>query len=597
MAKDIGHDIGRDIQNALQGFRVLDYSVRIMDPVYAKGGVFTHTVLLFELVKQLRQAPAVLGAEMGDYLKAKHSDLIADYVVAGGYLNVQVTPRRWAAFLQGTCTVTASDQEPLCVIEYSSPNTNKPLHLGHLRNIFIGDALANLQALVGKVQRLNLINDRGIHICKSLIAYQERGNEEEPTQDLKGDALVGKYYVLFEQIHVKEYQQRKAAGLSEEEAQRTLVLKRAQVLLQQWEAGDPAVRALWAKLNAWAMDGMEATYARLKVSFDQEYKESDHYQQGRTMVLEALKLGLCYQKADQSVWIDLEEEGLGQKLLLRADGTSVYITQDLGIAEQKHQNHAFALSYYVVGDEQNYHFKVLFAILRRFGKSYADQLEHIAYGMVDLPEGRMKSREGTVVEADGLLDDLERLVQEKTNALGKIGDMEPAERGRLYSVLALGAIKYHLLRIHPSKRMLFDYEAALNLQGDTGIFIQYTYARIAALLRRAYAEGSLREPTFSVEGRSVITPDALDGVDSALLMALAGYAGVLEEARHAHDPSLLAHYVYQLAKRYNSWYASHLVFTPSATALMEYRLLVSLRVARVIRQGMGVLGIEVPDRM
>ena len=566
--------------------------------VRSKGLFGTHALPLFRLAKRLGMPVEVLAKALGGYLLQSHKDLVSAYQYERGYLNIRISPHRWLLYLKDSSQAEPSalmgkEEGGSYVVEYSSPNTNKPLHLGHLRNIFIGEALSNLHGLSREVYRVSLVNDRGIHICKSMVAYASSGDGEVPSKDMKGDALVGKYYVVFERMHQRERKERLAKGLSAIEAEKTSVMESARAMLMRWEQGDGEVRALWQRLNAWVLEGMSVTYARLGVRFDREYKESAYYEQGRAIILDSLSRGVCYRKSDGSVCVDLGKEGLGEKVLLRSDGTSVYITQDVGIAAQKYKDYSFSRSYYVVGDEQRYHFEVLFHLLEKLGVSYASGVRHISYGMVFLPAGKMKSREGTVVDADGLLDDLERLAREKTMSLGKVETMDLVEREALYKVLALGAIRYYLLKVSPAKSLVFTPDESLDLQGDTGIFLQYTHARICALLRRAKSEfGGLSWE----EHRIVLSEGMISEAEEGVLSQLSLFSSALSQSKEREDPSLLARYVYHLARQYSRWYVQRSVFSKDRE-MMIFRLLLSHRVAECLRSGAGLLGIALPERM
>jgi arginyl-tRNA synthetase len=588
------------------------------------------TLVVFPLLKHTRLNPEASGQAIGQWLK-EHSEWVADFNVVKGFLNVIVSPQYWinyfeAAFLQNDFGKPSQKSEKV-LVEYSSPNTNKPLHLGHVRNNVLGVAIAGLLQEAGyQLSTCNLVNDRGIHICKSMLAWQLSGKNDTPeSTGMKGDKLVGHYYVEFE----KQLQQESApmleaalqgqlAGFQEKDAQKitsflhkiadtedadkkielkdqiktlvrnaTPIMQQAREMLQQWEAGDASVVALWRKMNGWVYDGMAVTYDALGVQFDKVYYESDTYLLGKNIVQEGLKKGIFFEKEDGSVWVDLTDEGLDQKLLLRADGTSVYITQDLGTADLRYADFHFDRAIYVVGNEQEYHFKVLQLVMKKLGRPYAGGLQHFSYGMVDLPSGKMKSREGTVVDADDLIADMIATAQEKTEALGKIEGFSTEEAAELYRKIGLGALKFFLLRVDPRKRILFNPEESIDLHGYTGPFVQYTYARIQSILRRYEAEyGELK------------FPEVLDlaPIEKELLAKLSKYGTTIEEAAADLNPARLIDYTYELAKLYNKFYAELSIFNAGADAACQ-RVALSALTGKVICDGFKIMGIEVPDRM
>jgi arginyl-tRNA synthetase len=476
------------------------------------------------------------------------------------------------------------------MVEYSSPNTNKPLHLGHIRNNLLGFSVAEILAANGnEVIKANLVNDRGIHICKSMLAWQKFGNGETPeTSGLKGDHLVGKYYVIFDKEYKKQQDLLKAQGQTEDEAKKNapLILE-AQEMLQAWEAGDTDVIDLWKKMNGWVYAGFEQTYAKLGVDFKKFYYESDTYLLGKDIIEEGLSKGVFFKKPDGSVWIDLTADGLDEKLVLRADGTSVYITQDLGTAQLKYDDFGMDESIYVVGNEQDYHFKVLFLILEKLGKSWAKGLYHLSYGMVDLPSGKMKSREGTVVDADDLIDEMVATAKQRTEELGKVDGFSEEEKTKLYQMIGMGALKYFLLKVEPKKRLLFDPNESIDFQGNTGPFIQYTHARICSVLSKA-AYNEQTELQYSGN---------LADTERDLLVSLANYPAVVENAAQEHSPALIANYVYELAKLYNKFYHEEPILKSEDTHVKHLRLSLSAATAAVLKKGMGLLGIQVPERM
>jgi arginyl-tRNA synthetase len=479
------------------------------------------------------------------------------------------------------------------MVEYSSPNTNKPLHLGHLRNNFLGYSISEILKANGyNVVKANLINDRGIHICKSMLAYQKYGNEETPqSSGLKGDHLIGKYYVLFDKHYKQQMNELVAGGMDEEKAKAEApLLKEAQGLLLKWEEGDLAVVALWEKLNSWVYEGFDHTYKVIGVNFDQYYYESKTYLLGKNLVEEGLQKGIFYKKDNGSVWVDLRPEGLDEKLLLRSDGTSVYMTQDLGTADLKYQDYKVDKSIYVVGNEQDYHFKVLQLVLQKMGKPYADGIYHLSYGMVDLPSGRMKSREGTVVDADQLVEEMLETAENQTRELGKIEGFSEEQLQKLYSVLGLGALKFFLLKVDPKKRMLFNPQESIEFQGNTGPFIQYTYARISSIRRRA--EGLGIEMKTKFDGLEVLDP-----AEIAVIRLLNDFTKKLKEAGDLYSPAILAQYVFDLAKEYNRFYAELSIFGEEDKEKLSFRIVLSVTVAQTIKRTMALLGIEVPERM
>lgn len=475
------------------------------------------------------------------------------------------------------------------MVEYSSPNTNKPLHLGHIRNNLLGYSVAEILKAYGyDVIKANLVNDRGIHICKSMLAWQKYGNGETPASSgLKGDHLVGKYYVVFDKEYKKEIDALKQDGQTEEEAKKNApLIKEAQTMLQQWEAGDEAVIDLWKTMNGWVYAGFEKTYKQLGVDFDKFYYESETYLLGKDIIQEGLEKGVFFKKEDNSVWIDLTDEGLDEKLVLRGDGTSVYITQDLGTAQLKYDEFQMDESIYVVGNEQDYHFKVLFAILKKLGKSWADGLYHLSYGMVDLPSGKMKSREGTVVDADDLMAEMVETAKERTEELGKTADFAEEDKQVLYQTIGMGALKYFLLKVDPKKRLLFDPNESVDFQGHTGPFVQYTHARIKSVLRKA-----------DYNGAQAVQPASLSVYERDLIQALGNFPAVIEVAAREFSPAQLANYAYELAKLYNKFYHEESILKAEDEGVKAFRLDLSAAAAKVIAKSMNLLGIDVPERM
>ena len=553
----------------------------------------SHTFVTFPYARITRKSPADTAEAVGRYL-IENTAVVRSFNVAQGFLNLEVADAAWIEVLQEMVEqpTTQPPNGQRITIEFSSPNTNKPLHLGHLRNNFLGYATAQiLQAQGYAVVKTNIINDRGVHICKSMLAYQKFGRGETPASSgTKGDHLVGEYYVRFDQEYKQEVQTLVEQGIPEAEAKKTApLMQEVQTMLQRWEQGDPEVRQLWQQMNGWVYEGFDATYQKIGISFDQVYYESNTYLLGKTVVEEGLQQGVFFQKADGSVWIDLTDEALDQKLVLRADGTSVYITQDLGTVELRFRGHPFDKMVYVVGNEQDYHFKVLFAILKKLRRPYADGLYHLSYGMVDLPSGKMKSREGTVVDADDLIHTVTEAARQQTEQLGKIEDFTEAQAQELYHVLGVGALKYFLLKVDPKKRMLFNPEESVQLQGNTAPFIQYTHARIAAIVRKAQADGIATDQVPEIE--------RLEPSEQELIGLLSDLPAKVALAAETYAPSVIAQFAYDLAKAYNRFYTEVPIFGVDDPELIAFRVTVSATVAQTIRHTMGLLGIGVPERM
>ncbi len=555
----------------------------------------SHTFVIFPFLKITKKSPEISAAMLGEYLKNKLEE-IKDFNAVKGFLNLVIDDSAWFGLfrdtvLSGDFGKFASKGETV-MVEYSSPNTNKPLHLGHLRNNFLGYSVAEILKANGyDVVKANLINDRGIHICKSMLAYEKYGEGETPeSSGMKGDHLIGKYYVRYDQEYRKEVAGLVASGMDEEKAkQEAPVLKEAQEMLKKWEDGDPDVYALWEKLNSWVYQGFESTYRDIGVDFDQYYYESQTYLLGKDIVEEGLAKGVLFKKENGSVWIDLSADGLDEKLLLRADGTSVYITQDLGTADLKYHDYKASKSIYVVGNEQDYHFKVLQLILQKLGKPYADGIYHLSYGMVDLPSGKMKSREGTVVDADQLVAEMLETAEKQTIELGKIEGFTKDQLQELYRTLGLGALKFFLLKVDPKKRMLFNPQESIEFQGNTGPFIQYTHARIASIRRRAEQLGADR--------LALTMPDKIEPAEIALISLLHEYPKRVKEAGDLYSPAVIAQYAFELAKEYNRFYAELPIFGEEDKARLALRVALSSAVADTLKKAMGLLGIQVPDRM
>ncbi|MEZ7853495.1 MAG: arginine--tRNA ligase [Cyclobacteriaceae bacterium] len=588
-------DIKLHIKNAFKSiFEIeLDSAQLFLQPT-RKEFEGTHTFVVFPFLKASKKSPEATAIAIGDYLKSR-SGMIKDYNVVKGFLNLEIGTPVWISCLddmlknQHWGQLAANGKKVM--VEFSSPNTNKPLHLGHLRNNFLGDAMSRIIEAAGyQVKRTNLVNDRGIHICKSMLAYQRWGKGETPeTAQLKGDHLAGKYYVLFDKYYKEEIATLVGQGVSEEEAKKKApILVEAQEMLQKWEQKDAEVMTLWNNMNAWVYAGFETTYQTMGIEFDAIYKESETYLLGKDIIEEGLKKQVFYQREDGSVWIDLKEEGLDEKLVMRSDGTSVYITQDIGTCDFKYEDFPMDQSVYVVGNEQDYHFNVLFAIMKKMGRPYGEGLYHLSYGMVDLPSGKMKSREGTVVDADELMDEMFTTAAKHTLELGKIEGLTENESKNLFRMVGLGALKFFLLKVDPKKRMLFDPKESIEFQGHTGPFVQYTHARISAILRRASTDG-INEALSPIQN--------MHPREQILLAHLVRFEEVIVQAARDYSPALLAQYVYDLAKDYNGFYQELSIFNEPDDPLVTFRISLSRLTAKVIRRSMNLLGIEVPNRM
>ncbi|MET0463147.1 MAG: arginine--tRNA ligase [Chitinophagaceae bacterium] len=552
-----------------------------------------YTLVLFSFVKQLKKSPEALGKEIGEYLVANNAELFTAFNVIKGFLNLTIADAYWQNFLLSSHNdPNHGRKQPSgksVVVEYSSPNTNKPLHLGHLRNNFLGWSVAQLLKETGyDVVKTAILNDRGIHICKSMVAWLQFANGTTPdSTGIKGDHFVGDYYVLFGVEHKKEMETLIAGGMSKEEAEKNAPLMlAAQKMLLDWENGDPAVRNLWEKMNSWVYEGFNETYAKIGSDFDKNYFESETYLLGKEFVEEGLQKGVFYKKEDGSVWIDLTADGLDEKLVLRKDGTSVYITQDLGLADEKFKEFHYDQSIYVIADEQNYHMKVLKLILQKLNKPYADGIYHLSYGLVELPTGRMKTREGTVVDADDIIEELKKVAREKTEELGKVKDFNPGELNELYDTIALGALKFFLLRVDPKKKMVFNPEDSIDFHGFTGPFIQYTHARIKSILRKETPGPA------AVKASAALLPK-----EKELVVLLEQYPSVVEQAATEHNPSAIGLYVYDVAKTFSSFLNDHSVLHADSEEKKQVRLQISMLAGNVIAAGMSLLGIRVPERM
>ena len=564
------------------------------------------TLVVFPFLKMSKKRPEQTAQEIGEYLKA-NDPAVAAFNVIKGFLNLTIASATWIELLNeiqadeqyGLMQVT--DASPLVMIEYSSPNTNKPLHLGHVRNNLLGNALANIVAANGnKVVKTNIVNDRGIHICKSMLAWKKYGNGETPeTSGKKGDHLVGDYYVSFDKHYkaeVKELMAKfTAQGMSDDEAKakaeaESPLMQEAREMLVKWEAGDPEVRGLWEMMNNWVYAGFDETYKKMGVSFDKIYYESNTYLEGKEKVMEGLEKGFFYKKEDGSVWADLTAEGLDHKLLLRGDGTSVYMTQDIGTAKLRFADYPINKMIYVVGNEQNYHFQVLSILLDKLGFEWGKSLVHFSYGMVELPEGKMKSREGTVVDADDLMEEMIATAKETSQELGKLDGLTQEEADDIARIVGLGALKYFILKVDARKNMTFNPKESIDFNGNTGPFIQYTYARIQSVLRKA-AESGIVIPEQIPAGIE------LSEKEEGLIQMVADFAAVVKQAGEDYSPSIIANYTYDLVKEYNQFYHDYSILREENEAVKVFRIALSANVAKVVRLGMNLLGIEVPSRM
>ncbi len=547
-------------------------------------------------MKAARKAPEAVGAEIGEWL-VKNEPAVARYNVVKGFLNIVIEPRFWNGVLRSIAETPrygfkeATDESPLVMVEYSSPNTNKPLHLGHVRNNLLGYSLAEiLKACGNRVVKTNIVNDRGIHICKSMLAWQKWGNGATPESlGVKGDHLIGDYYVAFDKHYRAELQQLQEQGMTKEEAEAASpLMAEARDMLRRWEANDPEVRALWQMMNSWVYDGFDQTYKRMGVDFDKIYYESQTYLEGKDKVLEGLDKGIMYRKDDGSVWADLTADGLDHKLLLRSDGTSVYMTQDIGTAKMRFADYPIDKMIYVVGNEQNYHFQVLSLLLDKLGFSWGKDLVHFSYGMVELPSGKMKSREGTVVDADDLMESMVADARRVSDEMGKIQGMNDTEKDAVAEIVGLGALKYFLLKVDPRKNMMFNPEESIDFNGNTGPFIQYAYARMRSVLRRAAEAG------HTVGDYQQVEPNERE---IALIQRLTDFPSVVSEAGRTYSPALVANYAYSLVKEYNQFYHDCPILREENPAVLSLRLALTDVTSRTVASAMSLLGIKVPERM
>jgi len=557
------------------------------------------TIVVFPMLRVIKGNPVQIGSAIGEHL-VQHVNEVKNYNVVKGFLNIEINDSYYIEFFNSICNnvnygfVHSAENEDAIMVEYSSPNTNKPLHLGHIRNNLLGYSVAEILKASGKkVYKTQIINDRGIHICKSMLAWKRFGNGETPeSSGLKGDKLAGNYYVKFDKEYKKQIQDLVAGGKSEAEAkQEAPILLEAQEMLRKWEAGDEETVTLWNKMNGWVYEGFDVTYKNLGVDFDVLYYESDTYLLGKDFVTEGLKSGVFYKEEDGSVWCDLTNEGLDKKIVLRADGTAVYMTQDIGTAIQRIKDYPdVGGMVYTVGNEQDYHFQVLFIILNKLGFDWAKNLYHLSYGMVDLPSGKMKSREGTVVDADDLIEDMAKTAEEISEELGKLDGYTKEEKQQLYKTIGLGALKYYILKVDPKKRILFDPKESIDFQGNTGPFIQYTYARIQSILRKFTSEKNTNDTSSSVDL-------SLHEKEKELIKQLQLFPEVIQNAAEQHSPALIANYTYDLVKEFNSFYQNVSILGAVNENEKVFRVQLSKAVATTIKNGFNVLGIDVPERM
>lgn len=576
-----------------QNFSEKDFQVNETKPEFEGD----YTIVLFALLKPLKKSPDVLGKELGEQIIKDHPDFFSSYNVIKGFLNLTITDSQLTSLLKENYNnenfgkKIANHQKVM--VEYSSPNTNKPLHLGHLRNNFLGWSVAEiLKANGNEVIKTSIVNDRGIHICKSMLAWEMFANGETPdSTHEKGDHFVGDYYVKFNEEYKKEVATLVNAGSTKEEAEKEApVMKKTQQMLLDWEQGNPGVRKLWKTMNSWVYKGFDETYQRIGSDFDNIYYESNTYLLGKDFVKEGLEKNILFKKEDGSVWIDLSDKNLDEKLVLRSDGTSVYITQDIGLAKEKFEQYHLDKSIYVIGDEQLYHMKVLKEIIRKLGMPFADKIYHLSYGMVELTTGKMKSREGTVVDADDLIDEMVATAEQHTKELGKVNDFSKEELKELYETLGLGAMKFYLLRVDPKKRMIFNPEESIDFHGFTGPFVQYTFARIQSILRKVGIENL-------AVNKDELSASQLLPLERQLIIMLEKYGNIISDAGNEMDPSIIANYVFNLAKLYNSFYTEHSVANAESSEKKKLRLALSVMTAATIKSGLQLLGIKVPERM
>jgi len=588
-----------------------EYAVKAVETLYGvtlenveiqltkKDFVGDMTIVIFPMLRQVKGNPQQIGEAIGAHIKQSAPNLVCDFNVIKGFLNLVIADSYYINFLNDIKDnpqygLAAPNSKEALLVEYSSPNTNKPLHLGHIRNNLLGYSVAEILKAAGhKVYKTQIINDRGIHICKSMIAWQRFGNGETPeSTGLKGDKLVGNYYVAFDKAYKTEIEQLIAEGKTKEEAEKQApIFLAAQELLRKWEAGDAEVLALWKKMNSWVYDGFGVTYKNLGVDFDSNYYESNTYLLGKDIVEQGLAKGVFFKKEDGSVWCDLTADGLDEKLVLRSDGTSVYITQDMGTATQRVKDYPDVKGMvYTVGNEQDYHFKVLFLILKKLGYDWASKLYHLSYGMVDLPSGKMKSREGTVVDADDLISEMQQTAKEISQELGKLDGYTEEQKEELYRTIGLGALKYYILKVDPKKRILFDPKESIDFQGNTGPFVQYTYARIRSILRKynELATGKPQVTNLSSE---------LHEKEKTLLRSIGQFPAVVQDAADNYSPALVANYVYDLVKDFNSFYQNVSILGEQDPVKLDFRVALCRKISEIIAEAFKMLGIQVPERM
>ncbi len=583
-----------------QAFTEKDFQVNQTKPEFEGD----YTIVMFSLVKSLKLSPEAIGTQLGEHLVKNFPQLFSRFNIIKGFLNLTVTDNYWTALLQENYNDICYGKKPMngkkVMVEYSSPNTNKPLHLGHLRNNFLGWSVAEILKASGyEVVKSCIVNDRGIHICKSMIAWERFANGATPqSTNTKGDHFVGAYYVRFNDEYKKEIEALIAAGSDKETAEKEAPLMKAtQQMLLDWEAGKPDVITLWKKMNGWVYEGFDVTYKRIGSDFDIIYYESNTYLLGKDIVQQGLNKKVFYQKDDSSIWIDLTADGLDEKIVQRRDGTAVYITQDIGLHLQKYEQYKIDQSIYVIGNEQNYHMKVLQLICKKLGLPNADNIFHLSYGMVELTTGKMKSREGTVVDADDMVDEMIATSKQHTEELGKVKDFNAEELAALYDTIGLGAMKFYLLRVDPKKTMVFNPEESIDFHGFTGPFVQYTYARIKSILRKAGVDSSwfiVHSSTAMIHAPLTIN---LLKLEKDLLVTLEQYPAAIEQACNEHNPSVVANYVFNLARTFNSFYTEHSIANAESEEKKKLRLYLSVFVAHVIKSGMQLLGISVPERM
>lgn len=588
-----------------------EYAVKAVETLYGvtlenveiqltkKDFVGDMTIVIFPMLRQVKGNPQQIGEAIGAHIKQSAPNLVCDFNVIKGFLNLVIADSYYINFLNDIKDnpqygLAAPNSKEALLVEYSSPNTNKPLHLGHIRNNLLGYSVAEILKAAGhKVYKTQIINDRGIHICKSMIAWQHFGNGETPeSTGLKGDKLVGNYYVAFDKAYKTEIEQLIAEGKTKEEAEKQApIFLAAQELLRKWEAGDAEVLALWKKMNSWVYDGFGVTYKNLGVDFDSNYYESNTYLLGKDIVEQGLAKGVFFKKEDGSVWCDLTADGLDEKLVLRSDGTSVYITQDMGTATQRVKDYPDVKGMvYTVGNEQDYHFKVLFLILKKLGYDWASKLYHLSYGMVDLPSGKMKSREGTVVDADDLISEMQQTAKEISQELGKLDGYTEEQKEELYRTIGLGALKYYILKVDPKKRILFDPKESIDFQGNTGPFVQYTYARIRSILRK-YNEVATGKPQVTN------LPSELHEKEKILLRSIGQFPAVVQDAADNYSPALVANYVYDLVKDFNSFYQNVSILGEQDPVKLDFRVALCRKISEIIAEAFKMLGIQVPERM